>query len=207
MGKATWYKIKQIYNGVKGLSELSGEGLTISEVQRQYTEALRLGDSGLAVRTVRFFLAFLGYFLPELPPIRLSDVFDQEMLDAVYAFQSYAGLPADGVVGRDTWNALRQAYEDVLEDLPEDYQQFAREIYPGRFIVLGDRGDTVLLLQQQLNRIAAQDPDIPTVAEDGIFGRGTQAAVLALQRKLGIDPTGAVGPVLWAKIVTQGAGY
>ena len=95
----------------------------------------------------------------------------------------------------------------LLEDLPEDYQQFAREIYPGRFIVLGDRGDTVLFLQQQLNRIAAQDPDIPAVAEDGIFGRGTQAAVLALQRKLGIDPTGAVGPVLWAKIVTQGAGY
>ena len=31
----------------------------------------------------------------------------------------------------------------------------------------------------------------PTVAEDGIFGRGTQAAVLALQRKLGIDPTDA----------------
>ena len=89
------------------------------------------------------------------------------------SFQSYAGLPADGVVGRDTWNAIQQAYEDVLEDLPEDYQQFAREIYPGRFIVLGDRGDTVLLLQQQLNRIAAQDPDIPTVAEDGIFGRGT----------------------------------
>lgn len=207
VGKATWYKIKQIYNGVKGLSELSGEGLTISEVQRQYTEALRLGDSGLAVRTVRFFLAFLGYFLPELPPIRLSDVFDQEMLDAVYAFQSYAGLTADGVVGRDTWNALRRAYEDVLEDLPEDYQQFAREIYPGRFIVLGDRGDTVLLLQQQLNRIAAQDPDIPTVAEDGIFGRGTQAAVLALQRKLGIDPTGAVGPVLWAQIIARGAGY
>ena len=206
VGKATWYKIKQIYNGVKGLSELTGEGLTISEVQRQYTEALRLGDSGLAVRTVRFFLAFLGYFLPELPPIRLSDVFDQEMLDAVYAFQSYAGLTTDGVVGRDTWNALRRAYEDVLEDLPEDYRQFAGEIYPGRFIVLGDRGDAVLLLQQQINRIAARDPDIPAVAEDGIFGRGTQAAVLALQRQLGIDPTGAVGPVLWAQIIARGRG-
>ena len=184
VGKATWYKIKQIYNGVKGLSELSGEGLTISEVQRQYTEALRLGDSGLAVRTVRFFLAFLGYFLPELPPIRPSDVYDQEML-----------------------NARRRAYEDVLGDLPEEYRQFAGEIYPGRFIVLGDRGDAVLLLQQQINRIAARDPDIPAVAEDGIFGRGTQAAVLALQRQLGIDPTGAVGPVLWAQIIARGAGY
>ena len=98
-------------------------------------------------------------------------------------------------------------YEWLLAELPEDYRQFAGEIYPGRFIVLGDRGDSVLLLQQQLNRIAARDPDIPTVAEDGIFGRGTQAAVLALQRKLGIDPTGAVGPVLWAQIIARGAGY
>ena len=30
VGKATWYKIKQIYNGVKQLSDLSSEGLTIS---------------------------------------------------------------------------------------------------------------------------------------------------------------------------------
>ena len=29
VGKATWYKIKQIYNGVKGLSELTGEGLRV----------------------------------------------------------------------------------------------------------------------------------------------------------------------------------
>ena len=29
VGKATWYKIKQIYNGVKQLSDLSSEGLTI----------------------------------------------------------------------------------------------------------------------------------------------------------------------------------
>ena len=84
VGKATWYKIKQIYNGVKQLSELSSEGLTIPEVQRRYAEELRLGDSGIDVRTVRFYLAFLGYFLPELPMISLSDDFDQELLDAVY---------------------------------------------------------------------------------------------------------------------------
>ena len=93
------YKIKQIYNGVKQLSELSSEGLTIPEVQRRYAEDLRLGDSGIDVRTVRFYLAFLGYFLPELPMISLSDDFDQELLDAVYTFQRVYGLPVDGVVG------------------------------------------------------------------------------------------------------------
>ena len=207
VGKATWYKIKQIYNGVKGLSELSGEGLTISEVQRQYTEALRLGDSGLAVRTVRFFLAFLGYFLPELPPIRITDVFDEELRDAVLAFQSTYGLTVDGVVGRNTWNAIRNVYEQTLYQLPPEYQTFARQIYPGRFLVEGDTGAEVTLLQTQLNRLAQRDSALPSVTADGIFGAATAAAVRTLQSRLGYSPTGAVGPVLWSYIITQGQGY
>lgn len=207
VGRATWYKIKQLYNGVKRLSELSSEGLTISETERRYAQVLRLGDSGVAVRTLRFYLAFLGFFLPQLPPIRLSDQFDQELLDAVYAFQSYAGLPADGVVGRETWNLLQETYAHVLAELPEDYQQFAGEIYPGRFLVLGDSGPQVRLLQERLNQIAQRDEGIPEVTVDGVFGRGTQEAVRALQRQLGMDATGAVGPVLWAQIITQGQGY
>lgn len=154
VGKATWYKIKQIYNGVKQLSDLSSEGLTISELQRRYAEELRLGDSGIGVRTVRFYLAFLGYFLPELPMISLSDDFDQELLDAVYTFQRLYGLTVDGVVGRETWNALQTAYRKVLAELPEDYRQFAGEVYPGRFLVRGDRGEQVALMQERLNQIS-----------------------------------------------------
>lgn len=46
VGKATWYKIKMIFNGVKSLSEITSEGLTISEAQRVYPEVLRLGTRG-----------------------------------------------------------------------------------------------------------------------------------------------------------------
>ena len=207
VGKATWYKIKQIYNGVKQLSELSSEGLTIPEVQRRYAEDLRLGDSGIDVRTVRFYLAFLGYFLPELPMISLSDDFDQELLDAVYTFQRVYGLPVDGVVGRETWNALQTAYQKVLAELPEDYRQFAGEVYPGRFLVRGDRGEQVALMQERLNQISREDETLPSLVVDGIFGPATQQAVLTLQRQLGFDPTGAVGPVLWAQIITLGEEY
>ena len=34
-----------------------------------------------------------------------------------------------------------------------------------------------------------------------------QEDYLALQRQLGFDPTGAVGPVLWAQIITLGEEY
>ena len=207
VGKATWYKIKMIYNGVKSLSEITSEGLTISEAQRVYPEVLRLGDTGLNVETVRFYLAFLGYFLPQLPPIPITDTFDEAMLDAVYAFQSAYGLTVDGVVGRSTWNALQNVYEQTLYTLPADYQEFAREVYPGRFLVLGDTGPEVTLLQTRLNQMAAQNSAIPTVAVDGVYGQETARAVRAVQRSLGYSATGVVGPVLWSYIITQGQGY
>ena len=207
VGKATWYKIKLVYNAVKSLSEITSEGLTISEAQRVYPEALRLGDTGLNVETVRFYLAFLGYFLPQLPPIPITDTFDQAMLDAVYAFQSAYGLKVDGVVGRRTWNTLQNVYEQTLYTLPEDYQRFAREVYPGRFLVPGDTGEAVTLLQTRLNQIAAKNDAVPAVTVDGVYGQETARAVRAVQRLLGYIPTGAVGPVLWAYIITQGQGY
>ena len=152
-------------------------------------------------------LAFLGYFLPQLPPIPITDTFDQAMLDAVYAFQSSYGLNVDGVVGRNTWNALQNVYEQTLYTLPADYQEFAREVYPGRFLVLGDTGPEVALLQTRLNQMAAQNSAFPTVTVDGVYGQATARAVRAVQRSLGYSATGAVGPVLWSYIITQGQGY
>ena len=207
VGKGTWYRIKSVYNGVKSLSEVTSEGLSLSEAQRQFPKVLRRGDTGIGVQTIRFYLAFLGFFLPELPPIRISDVFDDELRDAVLAFQSTYGLTVDGVVGRNTWNAIRNVYEQTLYQLPPEYQTFARQIYPGRFLVEGDTGAEVTLLQTQLNRLAQRDSALPPVTADGIFGAATAAAVRALQNRLGYTPTGAVGPVLWSYIITQGAGY
>ncbi len=207
VGKSTWYRIKAIYNGVKSLSEVSSEGLTLSEVQRQFPEVLRLGDSGIDVQTVRFYLAFLGFFLPELPYIRITDQFDEELRDAVYTFQQVYGLTVDGVVGRNTWNALQNVYEQTLYQLPENYQEFAREVFPGRFLVEGDTGPEVTLLQTRLNQLAGQDSAIPTVTVDGVFGPATARAVRAVQSRLGYSTTGAVGPVLWSYIITQGSGY
>ena len=134
-------------------------------------------------------------------------MFDDELRDAVLTFQSLYGLTVDGTVGRDTWNTLQNVYEQTLQQLPAAYQSFAREVYPGHFLVEGDTGEAVVLLQTRLNQLAARDPSLPTLTADGIFGAATAAAVRALQTRLGYSPTGAVGPVLWSYIITQGQGY
>lgn len=207
VGKATWYKIKQIYTGVKRLSELVSEGISISEAQREYPESLQYGDSGIGVSTIQYYLAFLGYFIPDLPPIVITGVFDEQTRDAVYAFQDYTGLSVTGIVDRNTWNNLQLLYELLLQNLPENYRQFASEIYPGRFIVPGDSGSAVITVQENLRRIAEYDQSIPIVEVTGEYDEATQNAVRALQAQLGIEQNGVIGPILWSEIITRGNGF
>ena len=204
VGKATWYKIKQIFASVKRLSELTGEGLTISEVARRYTRELSMGSQGEDVEALQYYLAFIGYFFPELPPIPITGFFGELTRDAVFSFQNTYGLPVTGVVDANVFNRIEQVYNTVVSELPANYQSAIGEPYPGRFLVEGDRGESVRIIQGYLNKIGQNVEQIPVIEVDGIFGVRTKAAVIALQQYLGIEQTGAIGPVEWAEIITLG---
>ena len=206
VGKATWYQIKRIFTAVKRLSEITSEGLTIPEIDRVFKETLRLGDSGPEVETVQYYLAFLGYFYPQLPPIAITGFFNEETRDAVFTFEKEYGLVIDGVVDANTFRAIENAYKDAVSQLPANYQSAIGEPYPGRFLVEGDRGESVGVIQRYLNRIGRVDPEIPVIEVDGIFGPKTKAAVIAFQRQIGLEENGAVGPVEWVEIITRGNG-
>lgn len=201
VGKETWYKIKYIYNGVKGLSELYSEGLSLSEVERQFSKVLRRGDRGIPVRTLQYYLAFLGFFNPKLPQISVDGIFGQETYDAVLTFQKLYNLDVDGIVGRSTWNAIQRAYEGVLNSLPPNYKTYSSLIYPGYFITTGAQGDVVRQLQRYLRVIGQNNPSVPVISVDGQYGSRTKAAVEAVQRLNGLEPTGQVGPITWNTIV------
>ena len=204
VGKATWYKIKQIFASVKRLSELTGEGLTISDVARRYTRERNMGSQGEDVEALQYYLAFIGYFFPELPPIPITGFFGEFTRDAVFSFQNTYGLPVTGVVDANVFNRIEQVYNTVVSELPANYQSAIGEPYPGRFLVEGDRGESVRIIQGYLNKIGQNVEQIPVIEVDGVFGVRTKAAVIALQQYLGIEQTGAIGPVEWAEIITLG---
>ena len=56
-------------------------------------------------------------------------------------------------------------------------------------------------LQTMLRVIAEDDPQLPTVVPDGIYGPTTMIAVTAFQRREGIPVTGIVDENTWTKIV------
>lgn len=72
--------------------------------------------------------------------------------------------------------------------------------YPGYDLTVGSRGDKVLQLQEQLNRIARNYPAIGTIAADGIYGPATAAAVEKFQDVFNLPVTGVVNYSTWYKI-------
>lgn len=201
VGKDTWYKIKRIYNGIKGLSELYSEGITISEAERKYERVLKKGSRGPSVKILQYYLCFLSYFNLKLPYVAVDGIFGDETRDAVLAFQSLYGLDVDGIVGRDTWDMIQNAYAGVLTSLPDEYRSYSSLLYPGYIITTGASGKVVEQLQTYLKTIAANNPSIPDVTVDGYYGEETKKAVLAVQKLEGIEQNGQVGVLTWNAIV------
>lgn len=201
--KSTWYRIKQYYVGVKGLSELVGEGVTISEAQIPFSTQLREGSQGIGVRTVQYYLNILAYFNSNLASLPLDGVYGPETTGAVRIFQQYYGLPVTGVVNTATWNVLNRIYSETVEFLPEGYSGEFAKLYPGYILSEGMSGQNVRDLQGYLSLIGKNFEAIPEIPVTGYFGAQTRDAVIAFQNAFGLNPNGAVGAVTWNTIAEQ----
>ena len=111
-------------------------------------------------------------------------------VSAVEAFQTLFGLTPDGVVGRSTWNKLKEVGLAVANKI------VAANVAPGQFTTTtraGSSGTAVRAVQYYLRRLAAYYSDVPRVAVDGKFGAATTRAVKAWQSRAGLTVDGVVG--------------
>ena len=162
--------------------------------------ALREGASGQNVRLVQFWLKIARTVYTALNNLSVDGKFGPSTRRAVAAFQRYFGLTDDGVVGRATWNKLREVYTDIANDL------LAENLRPGEFpgvLRRGASGRAVRELQYYLYLMHAYDPAVPAVTIDGQFGSSTEAAVRAYQRLAGLTADGVVGRATWENLYAQ----
>ena len=162
--------------------------------------ALRQGDEGQNVRLVQFWLKIARTVYAALNNPTVDGQFGAATKRAVEAFQRYFGLTADGVVGRTTWNKLREVYTDIANDL------LAEGLRPGEFpgvLRRGASGRAVRELQYYLYLMHTYNPSLPSVNIDGNFGAATEAAVRAFQRSAGLTSDGVVGRATWENLYAQ----
>ncbi len=203
VNKSTWYQIKYIFTAVKGLSELTSEGLTEDEVENILGENLRQGDYGQRVRIVQYFLNVIAYFNPEIPSVYSDGVFNSEMDAQVRAFERFYGLNPDGVVDFRTWQLINEIYRNIRDNLPEGYAGSTAALYPGYNLTPGMRNDDVREFQTYLRVIGQNIASIPIIEVTGYYGPETERAVMTFQRLYGIDPTGNVGALTWDTVAKE----
>ncbi len=137
---------------------------------------VRRGDISLSgVRTVQ-------YLLRSNPGPRFAiaadGVFGPRTEAAVRLFQKANRLTVDGIVGQSTWRKLVRTQR------------------------IGNRGQQVLAVQALFNIYGRTHPGF-RLAQDGIFGPLTRAAVIRFQRAVGITRDGIVGTVTWRFLVHE----
>jgi N-acetylmuramoyl-L-alanine amidase len=129
------------------------------------------GDHSDEVTDVQSRLRDLGFEINDEP-----GRFGPSTFRAVRAFQQRRYLLVDGIVGPQTWNAIVEASWHLGD----------RTLYLKRPFM---RGDDVVALQQRLNALG-----FDAGRQDGIFGPLAYAAVRAFQREYGIAEDGMFGP-------------
>jgi len=196
VGKATWYAISRIYVAVKRLAELTSEGERPSYSSQEYPgQVLRVGSLGSEVLEVQLYLSTISLYNNAVRSVEIDGVYGGVTRDAVYSFQLAYGLSPDGRVGPVTWYKLVDVYNGIRENVsvPGVGDTLGSIPYPGYELSRGDSGERVLYIQRLLNKIKG----VGEVLEDGVFGGGTEAAVIAFQELSGVEATGVVDRVTW----------
>ena len=97
---------------------------------------------------------------------------------------------------------ILRSYYGNIEIVNNAPVQNATTSYPGRPIRRGFTGPSVVVIQNELNRISQNYPAIPKISTvDGIFGAQTEAAVRKFQEIFGLDVDGIVGQATWYALV------
>ena len=200
--KATWYKIKYLYNAVKRIADLYSEGISLDEATLVYNRQLQLGDTGYYLRSLNYLLNVISYFDSDIPFLNLSQaVFNEDTEEVVIAFQEKYGIVPNGIVDANTWRAIKEAYDQTIDTIPREYLVYEDEFYPGLFLSEGMSGEAITRLQEFLYTICENTHEIPGVRVTGTFDNLTEQSVRAVQRRSGFDVTGVVNPPTWYAIV------
>ncbi len=200
VGKATWYRVQQIYAGVKSLNDLDSEGISYEEISRVYPENLSPGAVGEEVRTAQYMLSVIRQYEDTVPPFAINGVYDSETEEAVKGFQLTYGLPDTGIIDERTYARIFDVYNAIFLSLPDSLFENTARPYPGYPLDEGMTNDAVRYLQEYLNVIAKALPEVPAVEESGSFDSETDASVRAFQKLVGLPVTGRVNARTWEAI-------
>lgn len=102
--------------------------------------------------------------------------------------------------GYNALQILRNYYGSDIELRQAERVEGVPMSFPGTTLTEGSRGESVRVIQNQLNSIANNFPAIPKLIEDGVFGPSTVSSVKKFQEIFKMPITGEVDFATWYRI-------
>lgn len=104
--------------------------------------------------------------------------------------------------GRTPYEILQYYFGDDIDLVYDAPIGGVEESYPGVLLRLGSSSDAVRFIQERLNRISQNYPNIPRISNPiGIFNTETENAVRTFQQTFNLTPDGVVGRATWYAIL------
>ena len=182
IGRATWYRIQNVYNAVKKLQTVNSEGLRIEDISTQYTSTLQEGDASSGVLALQYYLNYISTFIPTVLGVSVDGSFGPGTRESVISFQKTYNLTQNGIVDRTVWESIQNVYYSFLMSIPFEYREGVLLPFPGRVLRIGIEGEDVRALQEYLNFISRTYTSIPAIPVDGVYGPATASAVSEFKR-------------------------
>ena len=192
VGRITWNKLYEVYN------DIANKLLSSSLRPGEYPGVLRTGSSGTAVRELQFYLYLMSAYESSIPPVSIDGKFGADTERAVRAYQRFAGLTVDGVVGRTTWNSLYGRASQLRSSGP--VVTLKRLPYPGTPLTVGSSGSAVLYYALLLQRIAYYFDSVESPPLSDQYTDETAAATRSAQQLLGLEQTGIADADTWTAV-------
>ena len=192
VGRTTWQKLYEVYN------DIANRLLSPSLRPGEYPGVLRTGSSGTAVRELQFYLYLMSAYESSIPPVSIDGKFGADTERAVRAYQRFAGLTVDGVVGRTTWNSLYGRASQLRSSGP--VVTLKRLPYPGTPLTVGSSGSAVLYYALLLQRIAYYFDSVESPPLSDQYTDETAAATRSAQQLLGLEQTGIADADTWTAV-------
>ena len=192
VGRTTWNKLYEVYN------DIANKLLSSSLRPGEYPGVLRNGSSGTAVRELQFYLYLMSAYESSIPAIGIDGQFGASTEAAVRAYQRFAGLTVDGIVGRTTWNSLYDKASTLRASGP--VVTLKRLPYPGTPLTVGSSGSAVLYYSLLLQRIAYYFDSVENPPLSDQYTDETAAATRSAQQLLGLEQTGIADADTWTAV-------
>ena len=192
VGRTTWNKLYEVYN------DIANKLLSASLRPGEYPGILRRGSSGTAVRELQFYLYLLSAYGTGIPAVSIDGSFGAATENAVRAYQRFAGLTVDGIVGRTTWDSLYGKASALRSSGP--VVTLKRLPYPGKPLTVGSEGSAVLYYNILLQRIAYYFDRVERPPLSDRYTDETAASTRSAQALLDLPETGIADAETWTAV-------